>query len=69
MLHVRWVEEQRFWSRVDTGIKDILVGTAKIRTFNYLVILAKMVALYKSNYLCLFTNCLEMDETNCMVSE
>ena len=50
MLHVRWVEEQRFWSRVDLASKTFLVATAKIRTFNYLVILAKMVALYKSNY-------------------
>ena len=33
MLHVRWVEEQRFWSRVDTGIKDIFSGYCKDKNF------------------------------------
>ena len=33
MLHVKWVEEQRFWSRVDTGIKDIFSGYYKDKNF------------------------------------
>ena len=39
------MEEQRYWSREDTGITEFLVDIAKIRLGNYLVILAKMVAL------------------------
>lgn len=42
---VRRMEEQRYWSREDTGITEFLVDIAKIRLGNYLVILAKMVAL------------------------
>ena len=33
MLHVRWMEEQRFWSRVDTGIKYIFSGYCKDKNF------------------------------------